>query len=146
MAMLARDIMTSNPACCGPNSTLYEVAKLMVRNDCGEIPVVDNNNCVIGVVTDRDIVCRMVAEGMNPIGHTAEVCMSRPAVTIREDASLNDVIKTMERHQIRRIPVVRDGGMCAGIISQADLARIGSEHQVAELVCEVSQDKGLPAH
>lgn len=145
MAKLARDIMTPNPACCGPNTTLDEVAKMMVQNDCGEIPIVDVNDCVIGVITDRDIVCRVVAHGMNPVGHTVNECMTRPVVTIREDAQLRDIISTMERHQIRRVPVVRDGGLCTGIIAQADVARTAREHDVAELLCEVSQDTGRPA-
>jgi CBS domain-containing protein len=145
MAKLARDIMTPDPACCGPNTTLDEIAKLMVQNDCGEIPIVDVNDCVIGVVTDRDIVCRVVAEGKNPIGHTAESCMTRDVVCVREDASLDEIISTMEEHQIRRVPVVRDGGLCTGIISQADLARTAPEHEVAELVCEVSKETGQSA-
>jgi CBS domain-containing protein len=142
MAKLARDIMTSDPACCSPNTTLDQVAKMMLQNNCGEIPIVDVNDCVIGVVTDRDIVCRIVAEGMNPAAHTAESCMSQPVVTIREDASLAEIISTMEKHQIRRVPVVKDGGWCAGIISQADLARTGPKEEIAELLREVSQDTG----
>ena len=145
MAQLARDIMTSNPACCGPNTTLDEIAKMMVQNNCGEIPIVDVNDCVVGVVTDRDIVCRVVAEGMNPIGHTAASCMTQPVICVREDASIKDVISTMEEHQIRRVPVVKDGGLCTGIISQADLALAAREHDVAELLCEVSKDTGQPA-
>lgn len=145
MARLARDIMTPDPACCGPNTTLDQVAKLMVQNNCGEIPIVDINDCVIGVVTDRDIVCRVVAEGMNPIGHTAESCMTPSVVCVREDDPIEKIISTMERHQIRRVPVVRNGGLCTGIISQADLARTAPEHEVAELVCEVSKDSGQSA-
>jgi CBS-domain-containing membrane protein len=68
--------------------------------------------------------------------------MTHRVVTIPEDTSLEDVIATMEQHQIRRVPVVRDGGACTGIISQADLARIGQARQVAELVSEVSRDTG----
>jgi CBS domain-containing protein len=145
MAQLARDIMTPDPACCGPNTTLDEIAKMMVQNNCGEIPIVDVNDCVIGVVTDRDIVCRVVAEGMNPIGHTAASCMTQPVICVREDASIKDVISMMEEHQIRRVPVVKDGGLCTGIISQADLALAAREHDVAELLCEVSKDTGQPA-
>jgi CBS domain-containing protein len=145
MAQLARDIMTPDPACCGPNTTLDEIAKMMIQNDCGEIPIVDVNDCVIGVVTDRDIVCRVVAEGMNPIGHTAASCMTQPVICVPEDASIEDVISTMEEHQIRRVPVVKDGGLCTGIISQADLALAAREHDVAELLCEVSKDTGQPA-
>ncbi|HKY21452.1 MAG TPA: CBS domain-containing protein [Vicinamibacterales bacterium] len=145
MASLARDIMTREPACCGPKTTLEDVAKLMVQNDCGEIPVVDVNNRVIGVVTDRDIVCRVVAAGINPLERTAESCMTPSVVTARENDSIADIISMMERHQVRRVPVVRDGGLCTGIVSQADLARIAGDHDVAELVCEVSKDTGTQA-
>ena len=132
--------MTADPARCTAHTTLDQIAKLMVQHDCGEIPVVDIADKPIGVVTDRDIVCRVVAEGKNPLGHTAAECMSKPVVTVREDASMEDVVVTMERHQIRRVPVVDAGGCCAGIISQADVARAGREREVAELVREVSRD------
>lgn len=142
MARLARDLMTPDPACCTANTSVDEIAKLMVHNNCGEIPVVDTADQLIGVVTDRDIVCRIVAEGKNPMGHTAEECMSRSVVTVAPETPLEEVIATMEKHQIRRVPVVANGGCCAGIISQADLARTGPEHEVAELVREVSQETG----
>jgi len=96
-----------------------------------------------GVITDRDIVCRAVAQGKNPIGYTVESCMSWPGVTVQEDDSLDDIVSTMERHQIRRVPVLSDGGMCAGIIAQADVARVGPKREVAELVREVSQPSAL---
>lgn len=142
MATLARDIMTPNPVCCSPTTTLDEVAQMMLHNDCGEIPIIDTNDCVIGVITDRDIVCRAVAQGKNPIGYTVESCMSTPVVTVQEDDSLDDIVSTMERYQIRRVPVVSDGGICAGIIAQADVARVAPKREVAELVREVSQQTG----
>lgn len=142
MARLARDLMTPDPACCTANTSVDEIAKLMVHNNCGEIPVVDTADQLIGVVTDRDIVCRIVAEGKNPMGHTAEECMSRSVVTVDPETPIEEVIATMEKHQIRRVPVVANGGCCAGIISQADLARSGPEHEIAELVREVSQETG----
>ena len=142
MAKLARDVMTPDPACCRPNTTLDEVAKLMARNDCCEIPVVDGGDAVIGVVTDRDIVCRIVAEGKNPMAYTAETCMSQPVVTVRVDAPIDEVVSAMEKHQIRRVPVVDDRECCVGIISQADVAWKGPERDVAELVREVSRDTG----
>jgi CBS domain-containing protein len=140
MAKLARDVMTPDPACCTPTTTLDEVAKLMVQNDCGEIPVIDPSDHIIGVVTDRDIVCRVVAEGRNPIAYTAETCMSDPVVTVREDASIEDVVNTMEKHQIRRVPVVDERGCCTGIIAQADVAWNEPTEEVAELVREVSRE------
>jgi CBS domain-containing protein len=139
---LARDVMTPQPACCSPMTTLDQIAKLMTQNDCGEIPVVDAAERPIGVITDRDIVCRVVADGKNPSAYTAEHYMSQPVVTVRVDAPLDEIMSTMEKHQIRRIPVVDERGCCTGIIAQADLAWTGGEHDVAELVREVSRDTG----
>jgi CBS domain-containing protein len=145
MTRLARDVMTPDPVCCTAHTSIDEIAKLMAQSDCGEIPIVDTADCVIGVVTDRDIVCRVVAQGKNPIGHTVEECMSHPVVTVDPDTPLDEVIATMEKHQIRRVPVVADSGCCIGIIAQADLARTGPEHEVAELVREVSQQTSRPS-
>src|SRR5689334_4957054 len=114
MAKFARDVMTPDPACCSPQTPLDQVAKMMVQNDCGEIPIVDSSNHPVGVVTDRDIVCRAVAEGKNPTGHTAESIMTQPVVTVSSDTPVEAVISTMEKHQLRRIPVVDEAGCCAG--------------------------------
>jgi CBS domain-containing protein len=145
MAKLARDVMTRNPAVCSPETTLDLVAKLMVQHDCGEIPIVDPAEHPVGGVTDRDIVCRVVAEGKNPMAYTAEICMTEPVVTASADAPLEEVVALMERHQIRRIPVVDERGCCAGIISQADVAWAGRPREVAELVREVSRETGQPS-
>jgi CBS domain-containing protein len=142
MTKVARDVMTPDPACCTASTSVDEIAKLMVQNDCGEIPIVDSQDRVIGVVTDRDIVCRVVAEGKNPVGYTAEACMSQPVVTVREDTPLDEVVATMEKHQIRRVPVEGGDGCCSGIIAQADLAREAPDRKVAELVREVSEESG----
>lgn len=143
MAKLAKDVMTENPACCTPQTPLEQVAKLMVQHNCGEIPVLDAADQVVGVVTDRDIVCRVVAEGKNPLAYVAETCMSEMVVTVPTSASLSEVLSTMEKHQVRRVPVVNERGCCVGMISQADLAWTGQEHEVAELVREVSRDTGF---
>lgn len=142
MTKLARDVMTPEPACCTPNTTLDDVAKMMAQNDCGEIPVIDPADQIIGVVTDRDIVCRVVADGKNPMAYTAETCMSDPVVTVRDDATLEEVVETMERHQIRRVPVVDERRSCVGIISQADVSWTGAPREVAKLVREVSRETG----
>lgn len=142
MAKTARDVMTADPACCAPHTTLDQVAKLMVQNNCGEIPVIDINDQPIGVVTDRDIVCRVVADGKHPMAHTADTCMSQPVVTVRADDSLDDVVSTMEKHQIRRVLVVDERGCCTGIVSQADVARAEPLPEVGELVREVSRETG----
>jgi CBS domain-containing protein len=140
MATLARDVMTVDPACCTPQTRLDEVAKLMIQHNCGEIPVLDSSGQPIGVITDRDIVCRAVAEAENPAAHTAESCMSRPVVTVRDDTPLDEVVSTMEKHQIRRVPVVDGYGCCDGIIAQADVAWSSREREVAHLVREVSRE------
>ena len=142
MKKLARDFMTSDPACCRPHTMLDQVAKMMVQYDCGEIPVLDVTDRPIGVVTDRDIVCRLVAEGKNPMAYPAETCMSESVVTVRADAPIREVVATMEQHQVRRVPVVDDRGCCIGIISQADVASVAPAGQVGELVREVSRAEG----
>ena len=145
MATLAKDLMTTEPSCCTAAATLDQVAKLMVQNDCGEIPIIDTSNRPVGVVTDRDIVCRVVADGKNPMAHTAEQYMSQPVLSVTAETPLPDIMQMMEKHQIRRLPVVDDDGCCVGIISQADLAWTGREHDVAELVREVSRETGPPS-
>jgi CBS domain-containing protein len=145
MTKLARDVMTPDPACCSPSTTLDQVAKLMRQNDCGEIPVVDETDRPVGVITDRDIVCRVVAEGHNPMAYTADRCMTEAVVTVRTDEPIDDVISAMERHQIRRVPVVDEKGCCAGIISQADIAWTGPKAAVADMVREVSRDTVPPS-
>ena len=142
MPRTARDLMTPDPACCTANTTLDQVAKLMVENDCGEIPVIDVDDQPIGVVTDRDIVCRVVADGKNPMAYTADTCMSQPVVTVQAADSIETVVSVMERHQIRRVPVVDERGCCTGIISQADIARAEPVPEIGELVREVSRDTG----
>ena len=139
---LARDVMTENPACCTPDTPLDQVAMLMREHDCGEIPVIDPAEQPIGVVTDRDIVCRVVAEGKNPMAYPAGICMSQPVATVPVDAPLGDVIATMELHQVRRVPVVDELGRCVGMISQADLAWTSGKRDLADLVREISRDTG----
>jgi CBS domain-containing protein len=139
---LAREVMTENPACCTPDTPLDQVAMLMREHDCGEIPVIDPGEQPIGVVTDRDIVCRVVADGKNPMAYPAGICMSQPVATVPVDAPLGDVIATMELHQVRRVPVVDELGRCVGMISQADLAWTSAKRDLADLVREISRDTG----
>ena|SRR5690349_14100681 len=143
----AGDIMSAHPTCCTPDTPLERVAQLMVLQDCGEIPVVEDETrrLIVGVVTDRDIVCRIVAKGKNPLDHTAESCMSQPVVTVAEASTIEDVLRTLEQHQIRRVPVVNANDECVGIISQADLAWKGAAGDVATLVREVSRDSQEPS-
>ena len=118
---------------------------MMIQNDCGEIPIINHKDELVGVITDRDIVCRVVAEGKNPVGYPAEQCMSQPVVSVRDGSSLDDVLATMEKHRIRRVPVVDAQDRCVGIIAQADVASAAKPPDVAELVREVSRSSTTPA-
>jgi CBS domain-containing protein len=140
MTQLAEHVMTAEPQCCSADQPLTDVARLMVEHDCGEIPVVDARRKLVGVVTDRDIVCRIVAPGLDTRVATAREVMSQPVVSVGRTTPLGDVVATMERHRIRRVPVVDDEGCCCGIIAQADVARHAQEQATGELVREVSRD------
>jgi CBS domain-containing protein len=141
--MQIEQLMTKSPKCCTPDTNLRDVARLMKDYDCGEIPVVESslNLKPIGVITDRDIVCRAVAQGKNPLQMTARDCLTTPAVTCALDASVEECCRHMEQHQVRRIPVVDKSGLLCGIVSQADVARLLTPEQSAEVVREVSQCK-----
>src|SRR5206468_3204334 len=123
------------------DTSLQDVAILMVEHDCGEIPVVDNlqSKRPVGVVTDRDITCRTVALGKNPLELRARDCMSSPAVTVTPETGLDDCCSVMEDNQLRRIPVVDESGCCCGIVSQADIAQNASKSDAGAVVKEVSR-------
>lgn len=137
--MRVRDIMSKNVACCAPETSLREVARMMVENDCGEIPVVNASRVPIGVVTDRDITCRAVAEGKNPLLMDAGDCMTAPCVTVTPETSLDECCETLESNQIRRVPVVDETGACCGMVSQADIALHAPKTETAEVVKKVSE-------
>ncbi len=145
--MYVRDFMSSDPACCDPTSSLATVARLMVDRNCGEIPIVSSGDSgkVIGVITDRDITCRSVAQGLNPLELTAEQCMSSPVITVTPDTVIEECCRRMEQHQIRRLPVVDDSGSCLGVVSQADIARVASRKLAGEVVREVSRAASAPS-
>lgn len=142
--MQVRDLMTENPACCSPEASLQDAAKLMKDCDCGEIPVVDEQNRPIGVVTDRDICCRAVAEGADPAQVKVREVMSSPVLTVGPDASVDECCQLMDDNQIRRIPVVDDSGACCGIVAQADLARAIGEPEVGHMLRDISQPTQRP--
>lgn len=145
--MQVKDIMTQNPACCTPDTNLQEVAQMMVENDCGCIPVVESQETMkpVGVVTDRDITCRTVAQGKNPLEMTAGDCISSPLVTVTPDTSVDDCCHVMEENQVRRVPVVDESGGCCGMVAQADIATQAPKQATAEVVQEVSQPTETPS-
>ena len=126
--MTVDDVMTPEPVCCTPDTGLRGISRMMLEHDCGEIPIVENadDRTLVGVVTDRDIVCRLVANGQNPVGLTAEACMSQPVVSVASGSSLDECCELMGSRQIRRIPVVDANGAVCGIVSQADIAQFTS--------------------
>lgn len=139
--MNVRDIMTKDPACCTADTSLQEVAKMMVDHDCGCVPVVDSEDSKIpvGMITDRDITTRVVAEGKNPLDLTAADAMSSTVVSVTPETSVEECCNVMESSQIRRVAVVDKNGACCGIVAQADIATNAPAFETAEVVQEVSK-------
>lgn len=138
----ARDIMTKDVACCGRDTTLADVARMMRDHDCGAIPVCEgnpDNARVVGIVTDRDICMRAVADGKNAAEMNAGDVMTDRVVTVSPEDDLETCCNTMEDHQIRRVPVVDEQGRCRGIVAQADVALETDERHTAEVVTKVSR-------
>ncbi|HET6579121.1 MAG TPA: CBS domain-containing protein [Gemmatimonadales bacterium] len=144
--MKARELMSAQPACCTPDDSIQEAARLMRDGDCGCVPVVENkrDNRLLGVITDRDIACRCTAEGKGPetpVSHT----MSQNPKCCGPDDDVEVVERIMAAEQVRRVPVVDARGCCVGIIAQADLAvneRAASDSEVGRVVERISE----PAH
>lgn len=141
--MTVRTVMTQSPACCTPNTSLTDVARLMVDNDCGEIPVVEDtaSRKLAGVITDRDIATRIVAKGRNSAEACACDCMTTDCVTVTPDTSLEECCEVMENKQIRRVPVVDGSGGVVGIVSLADVVRSARPSTTASVVKQVSTDR-----
>ncbi len=135
-------VMTESPAACAPSDTVDRVAQLMRKENVGSIPVVESagSKRLVGIITDRDIAIRVVAEGRDAKTVRVEEAMSRDPLTCKPDADLDAALKAMEQHQVRRIPVVDADRRLVGIIAQADIARrVGESEKTAELVEEVSR-------
>ena len=139
--MLVSEIMSKNPVCCTARTGLQEVAKMMVENDCGCIPVVEDSagKKPIGMITDRDITCRTVAEGKNPLDLTANDAMTENVITVTPETSVEECCAMMEDNQVRRIAVVDENGGCCGMVAQADIAIHGGNSRTADVVQEVSR-------
>jgi CBS domain-containing protein len=122
--MKASDIMTSNPACCIPETNAQDAARLMEQNDCGSLPVVQDRASMrlSGMVTDRDLALRVLGRGQGPETQV-EQAMTKNVASVKPDASLDEVERLMAEQQVRRIPVVDQRGAVVGMIAQADLAR-----------------------
>lgn len=134
--MRIKDIMTEAPACCTPETTLEAAARLMLEHDCGEIPVCDGTK-LVGVLTDRDIACRAFAQSKNPLQLPVGEIMTRRPYAVIEETDLDAAIDLMARHQIRRLPVIRQGKV-VGIVSQSDLLGLLPAHKAVSLLQAIS--------
>jgi CBS domain-containing protein len=129
--------MTQSPTTCEPSAAVVEVAKLMAREDVGPIPVVEGDR-LVGIVTDRDLVLRVIAEGRNPDQTTVADVISKDLATVSPDDDLDRGLKLMGDKQVRRLPVV-EGDRLVGIVSQADVARAAAEEKTGEVVQQISE-------
>lgn len=123
--MRVSEIMSSEPTCCTPETTAQEAARLMTEQDCGCLPVVDADDRLVGVVTDRDIACRCVAEGKDPSTPVGEI-MTTGAQCCSADDDVAEATTVMADAQVRRVPVIDGQGCCVGMVAQADIARADS--------------------
>jgi CBS domain-containing protein len=146
--MKVQDVMTRNPASVTPAATIREAAQLMKRHDTGIVPVVDEQNRkqLVGVVTDRDIAIRVVAEGRSPDTRVSEVMSQSSISTCSPDDDVDDVMDVMAKEQVRRIPIVDERGSLVGIVAQADIVRKAKDDRKAERTIEaISQPSGRHA-
>ncbi len=139
--MTCRDVMTPDPACCTPRDTVVTAAMIMKSNDVGSVPVVADygDRRVIGMVTDRDLALRVVAEQRDYYNARVEDVMSRDVVTCNADDDYDDVLQAMSKHQLRRIPVVDSEKRLTGIIAQADVATTGDNKSTGRIVENISE-------
>ena len=140
--MKARDLMTATPSTCSPDDSIQSVARTMRDNDCGSLPVVEDGR-VVGIITDRDLAIRALADGMNG-GLRVRNVMTVSPECCSEDDDLKSVERVMSERQVRRVPIVNADGGVVGIIAQADLARAAasgsrvSDQEVTETVASIS--------
>ena len=143
--MKVQDVMTKDPACVTPGATIREAAQLMQREDVGIVPVVDEQGSkrLVGVVTDRDIAIRIVAEGRGSDTRVSEIMSTSDLATCSADDDVAEVMEAMAGEQVRRIPIVDDRGLLVGIVAQADIVRKTRDSDRAERTVEqISQPSG----
>jgi CBS domain-containing protein len=140
MAKKARDIMSDDCTCIGENESLLDAAKRLAELDVGALPICGEDNRLKGMLTDRDIVVKVLASGKDPANTRAGELGQGDGkvVTIGADDSIEEALRTMADHQVRRLPVI-DGHDLVGIISQADIARNYDEEKVGDLVEAISR-------
>ena len=138
MAESIRDLMTENPCAIDTGKSVAYAAKMMRDEDVGLAPIVEGDK-LIGTLTDRDIAIRVVAEGKDPEQTTVREVASTNVVTIDPQQDLDEALRLMAKHQVRRLPVVEEDGRLVGVVAQADVAREGDDKQTGQVVQEISQ-------
>jgi CBS domain-containing protein len=133
----AREIMSNNAECIGENETLVDAARKMRDLDVGALPICGQDNRLAGMITDRDIVVKCLAEGGDPTTTTAGSFREGKPVTIGADDPIEEVLRTMGQYKVRRLPVI-DGHQLVGMVSTADVARHVPEDKVGELLETIS--------
>jgi CBS domain-containing protein len=137
MGTSIKEVMTSDVRACEPNATVADAAKVMAQEDVGPIPIVEGGR-LVGIVTDRDIVVRVVAEGRDPNATTVKEIASTELVTVSPGDDLDEALNLLAKRQLRRLPVV-EGDRLVGIVAQADIARLGEDKKTGEVVEEISR-------
>jgi CBS domain-containing protein len=147
MMMKCKDIMTSNPTTCATSATAQAAALIMNEENVGVVPVVDGQTKrLVGVVTDRDLCLDVVAEGKNPQAVKIGDLTHDNLVTCRAEDDIELCLERMKSHQIRRMPIVDQQGLCIGIISQGDIAlKMKQAEDVHDTVREISKSRGRQA-
>ena len=133
-----KELMTVKPRTVKQGDSIVDAAKLMKGEDTGVAPIVDGDR-LVGVITDRDIAIRVVAEGRDPQSTKVEDVASQNLVTIDPQQELDEALRLMAQHQVRRLPVVEEDGKLVGIIAQADVARHADAARTGEVVEEISE-------
>ena len=138
MAKSVRDLMSSNPRSVSVDATVVDAAQLMRDEDVGLVPVVDGDR-LVGTVTDRDITIRVLAEQKDPKSTNVREIASTDLVTIDPQQDLDEALRLMAQHQVRRLPVVEEDGRLVGVVAQADVAREGEDSKTGQVVQEISE-------
>jgi CBS domain-containing protein len=138
MGKSVQELMSSNPKTVRPDHLVVDAANVMRDEDVGLVPVVDNNR-LVGTVTDRDIVIRVIADGKDSGSVKVQEIASTDLVTVDPQQDLDDALRLMAQHQVRRLPVVEEDGRLVGIVAQADVARGADDSKTVELVEEISK-------
>jgi CBS domain-containing protein len=138
MGQSIKDVMTSDPCTIDADKSVAYAAKMMRDEDVGVAPIVESDK-LVGMLTDRDIAVRVVAEGKDPERVTVREVASKQVVTVDPQQDLEEALRIMAKHQVRRLAVVEEDGRLVGVVAQADVAREGDDKETGQLVQEISQ-------